>query len=62
MEILPRILAAKGPLVLAGVPGGFLPWLLTDLARGSKGRAIYIAADEAGMRSAVDTALFCSGN
>ena len=56
MEILPRILAAKGPLVLAGVPGGFLPWLLTDLARGSKGRAIYIAADEAGMRSAVDTA------
>ncbi len=49
METLPRILAAKGPFALAGVPAGFLPWLLTDLARAAKGRAIYIAADEAGM-------------
>lgn len=56
MDILPRILAAKRPLTLAGVPAGFLPWLLTDLARASKGRAIYVAADEAGMRSAADTA------
>ena len=56
METLPRILAAKGPFALAGVPAGFLPWLLTDLARAAKGRAIYIAADEAGMRGAADTA------
>ena len=56
METLPRILAADAPLTLAGVPTGFLPWLLTDLARASKGRAIYVAADEAAMRGAADTA------
>jgi len=56
MDILPRILAATEPLVLSGVPSGFLPWLLTDLARAAKGRAIFVAADEAGMRSAADTA------
>ena len=56
MEFLPRILAADAPLTLAGVPAGFLPWLLTDLARAAKGRAIYVAADEAAMRSAADTA------
>jgi len=56
MDSLPRILAADAPLTIAGVPAGFLPWLLTDLARASSGRAIYIAADEAAMRSAADTA------
>lgn len=58
METLPRILAADAPLTLAGVPAGFLPWLLTDLARATKGRAIYVAADEAAMRGAADTAHF----
>jgi len=56
MNHLPHILAADKPLTIAGVPAGFLPWLLTDLARASKGRAVYVAADEAAMRSAADTA------
>jgi transcription-repair coupling factor (superfamily II helicase) len=56
MSHLPHILAVDKPLTLAGVPAGFLPWLLTDLARASKGRAVYVAADEAAMRSAADTA------
>ena len=56
METLPRILAADTPLTLAGVPAGFLPWLLADLARATKGRAIYVAADEAAMRGAAETA------
>ncbi|MFM9853580.1 MAG: transcription-repair coupling factor [Sphingomonadaceae bacterium] len=58
MENLPRILGAAAPLTLAGVPNGFLPWLLTDLARAAAGRALYIAADEAAMRSVADTAHF----
>ena len=58
MEALPRILAAREPLTLAGVPGGFLPWLLTDIARAAKGSAVYVAADEAAMRSVADTARY----
>jgi transcription-repair coupling factor (superfamily II helicase) len=58
MTILPRILSAAAPLTLSGVPAGFLPWLLTDLARAATGRAVYIAADEAAMRSVADTAHF----
>ncbi len=56
MEPLPRILAASAPLTLAGVPAGFLPWLLTDVARAAKSTAVYVAADEAAMRSVADTA------
>jgi transcription-repair coupling factor (superfamily II helicase) len=58
MEFLPRIIRAKHPLTLSGIPAGFLPWLLTDLARAATGRAVYIAADEAAMRSVADTAHF----
>ena len=59
-EALSRILKAKTPLTLAGVPAGFLPWLAADLARaahgaGQGGRAVLIAADEAAMRALVDT-------
>jgi transcription-repair coupling factor (superfamily II helicase) len=56
MDHLPRILAAKHPLTLSGVPAGFLPWLLTDLARAATARAVYVAADEAAMRGVADTA------
>ncbi|MBX9797110.1 transcription-repair coupling factor [Sphingomonas sp.] len=55
MTDLHMILAAAQPLTLAGVPGGFLPWLLADLAR-AKGRAVLIAADEAEMRAIAATA------
>jgi transcription-repair coupling factor (superfamily II helicase) len=59
-EPLQRILAASEPLVLAGVPAGFMPWLGADLARAAYGgrglaRAVVIAADEAAMRSLADT-------
>lgn len=56
MEVLPRIISAREPLTLAGVPTGFLPVLLADLTRAAPRRAIYIAADEAAMRSVADTA------
>ena len=59
-EPLQRVLKASEPLILAGVPAGFLPWLAADLARvangtGTGGRAIIIAADEAAMRALADT-------
>jgi transcription-repair coupling factor (superfamily II helicase) len=59
-EPLPRVLRARKPLTLAGVPTGFLPWLSADLARaahgtGSGGRAVVIVADEAAMRALAET-------
>ena len=60
IEPLQRVLRANQPLTLAGVPSGFLPWLVADLARaahgtGAGGRAVVIAADEAAMRSLAET-------
>ncbi|MBA2466045.1 MAG: transcription-repair coupling factor, partial [Sphingomonas sp.] len=57
-EPLPRVLGATGPLTLAGVPTGFLPWLAADLARAAhhkEARAVVIAADEAAMRALAET-------
>jgi transcription-repair coupling factor (superfamily II helicase) len=51
-----KILAAKRPTTLAGAPAGFLPWLAADLARAAKGRAVFIAPDEAAMRHLQDAA------
>ncbi len=56
MTDLPKILSAKKPMTLAGAPAGFLPWLAADLARASKGRAVFIAPDEAAMRHLQDAA------
>ena len=58
MPDLQRILRAGEPLTLAGAPAGFLPWLLADLARAAKGRAVFIASDEAAMRSLADNARY----
>ena len=58
MPDLNRILNASAPLTLAGVPAGFLPWLLADLARASTTGAVYIAPDEAAMRAVASTATF----
>jgi len=60
---LRRILTADKPLTLASAPGGFLPWLLGDLARaayGKKaaGRAVFVAPDEAAMRGIAEAATF----
>ena len=59
-ESLQRVISAKKPLTLAGVPTGFLPWLAADLARaahgaGKSGRAVVIVADEAAMRALSET-------
>jgi transcription-repair coupling factor (superfamily II helicase) len=56
MPDLKTILAAKAPLTLAGVPNGFAPWLLADLARAAPTRAVYVAPDEAAMRAVAATA------
>ncbi|WP_337846329.1 transcription-repair coupling factor [Sphingomonas sp.] len=58
MPDLNRILSAKTPLTLSGVPTGFLPWLLADLARASTSGAVYIAPDESAMRAVASTATF----
>ncbi len=56
MSDLQKILSADRPITLAGAPAGFLPWLAADLARAAKGRAVFIAPDEAAMRHIVDAA------
>ncbi len=58
MPDLAKILSAPRSLTLAGVPAGFLPSLLADLARGAKGDLVYIAPDEAAMRAVATTAPF----
>ncbi len=50
------ILKAEKPLTLSGAPAGFLPWLMSDLARAAASRAVFIAADELAMRAMADTA------
>jgi transcription-repair coupling factor (superfamily II helicase) len=60
-ESLQRVVGARAPLTLAGVPTGFLPWSMADLARaahgtGKGGRAVAIVADEAAMRALAETA------
>ena len=50
------IITAKSPLTLSGVPTGFLPVMLADLARAAHPGAVLIAADEAAMRSVAGTA------
>ncbi len=53
-----RILSAKSPLTLASVARGAQPLVLADLARAAKGRAVFIAPDEAAMRSMSEAAAF----
>ncbi|MET0250994.1 MAG: transcription-repair coupling factor, partial [Novosphingobium sp.] len=58
MPDLDRILSAKTPLTLASVARGAAPLVMADLARAAKGRAIWIAPDEAGMRTVAENAAF----
>ncbi len=58
MPDLSKILSAKAPLTLAGMARGAQPLVLADLARAAKHRAVFIAADEAAMRSIADAASF----
>ncbi|SMQ74291.1 transcription-repair coupling factor [Altererythrobacter xiamenensis] len=58
MPDLSRILSAKAPLTLSSVARGAQPLVMSDLARASKARAVFIAPDEAAMRSVADAAQF----
>jgi len=56
MPDISRILTAKTPLTLSSLARGAQPLMLADLARASKGRAVFIAADDAAMRTITETA------
>ncbi len=56
MPYLTRILKSAAPLTLSSVPNGFLPWLMTDLARAAAIRAVLICADDQAMRAVADAA------
>ena len=58
MADLSRILKADRPLTLASVARGAQPLVMADLARAAKGRAVFIAPDEAGMRAVSEAAQF----
>ncbi|PNQ76872.1 transcription-repair coupling factor [Erythrobacter sp. SAORIC-644] len=58
MPDLSRILKADTPLTLAQVARGAQPLVMADLARASKGRAVFIAPDDSAMRAIVDAAVF----
>ena len=56
MPDLSRILAAKSPLTLASLARGAQPLVMADLARASRGRAVFVAPDDAAMRAVTDGA------
>jgi transcription-repair coupling factor (superfamily II helicase) len=58
MPDLTTILSAQTPLTLSGVPAGFQPSLLADLARAAKSRVVFVAPDESAMRAIASTAAF----
>ena len=58
MPDLNRILSATTPLTLSSVARGAQPLVLADLARTAKGRAVFIAPDDAAMRAIADNAAF----
>ncbi|HEX8057546.1 MAG TPA: transcription-repair coupling factor [Novosphingobium sp.] len=53
-----RILSAKSPLTLSAVARGAQPLVLADLARATKGRAVFVAPDDAAMRAVADAAAY----
>ncbi|HVR91700.1 MAG TPA: transcription-repair coupling factor [Novosphingobium sp.] len=58
MPDLSKIFSAKSPLTLATIARGAQPLVLADLARAAKCRAVFIAPDEAAMRSISEGAAF----
>jgi len=58
MPDLHAILNADAPLTLASVPRGSQPLVMADLARAAKGRAVFVAPDEAAMRGVADAAQY----
>jgi transcription-repair coupling factor (superfamily II helicase) len=53
-----RFVAARRPLTLARCAAGYLPWLMADAARAAKGRAWFLAADDAQARELADAARY----
>ncbi|HEX9807476.1 MAG TPA: transcription-repair coupling factor, partial [Alteraurantiacibacter sp.] len=58
MPDISRIFSAKEPLTLASIARGAQPLVMADLARAAKGRAVFIAPDDAAMRGVSDAAQF----
>ena len=58
MPDLSQILGAAKPLTLSSIVRGAQPLVLADLARAAAGRAVFIAPDEAAMRSVSEAASF----
>ena len=58
MPDLSRILSADVPLTLSSLPRGAQPLVMSDLARAAKQRAVFIAPDDAAMRSVAEAARF----
>ncbi len=58
MSDFAKVLSATTPLTLAGLARGAQPLVLADLARTAKGRAVFIAPDEAAMQAIADSATF----
>ncbi|MBV7256910.1 transcription-repair coupling factor [Pacificimonas sp. WHA3] len=55
------IAAASSPLAIGGVPGGYLPLLMAELARtaaSSGGRTIFVAPDDMAASNLADAAIF----
>jgi transcription-repair coupling factor (superfamily II helicase) len=53
-----RILSAKTPLTLASVTRGSQPLVMADLARAAKGRAVFVADNDASMSAIAEAARF----
>ncbi len=58
MPDLSRILSADAPLTLSSLPRGAQPLVMSDLARAAKQRAVFIAPDDAAMRSVAEAARY----
>jgi transcription-repair coupling factor (superfamily II helicase) len=56
MTDIQTIIKARAPLTLSGVPAGFQPWMLADVARAAPLRAVFVASDEQMMQAVADTA------
>jgi transcription-repair coupling factor (superfamily II helicase) len=59
MTDLHRILKSGEALTLAGIPTGFQPWMLADLARAAAakgGRVVFVAPDDQAMRGIAEAA------
>ncbi|UAJ08646.1 transcription-repair coupling factor [Glacieibacterium megasporae] len=55
---LKSLISARESLTLAGCVAGYQPWLMADVARAAKGRAVFIAADDSSARGMLDAVTY----